>query len=419
MGNILKVIYEILDDIDSVYYYSNHKLTEEQRYSQYVTQFKDAGNFKDYELIKHNQVIEGSDESYVYFISSIQQLNKLMVESPKQLFNDKIVNLLQNFKKFKLVILNYGELEDEDTFKKLNEYVIDNNIDGGKIYLSNQNLDIPDYIKKYNSNINFFLPIRSYKDALNNFVNIDIGFQDKKEYLFMSYNRSMRPHRYALLCLLKKQQLLDDVDWSLITGWNLKRHIKNNGDNYVKQFYSNVLDENDFIELKSEIDFFNNIDIKKSKYEESVSLGGVGEDFPNCDFYDGYRQNPYNNSYINITTESSFERNITHVTEKSFKPFYFNQIPIFVAGCGHIEKLKKRFSFDFFDDFVDHSYDSEVDPKKRLKQIVSEIKRIKENKSELLNYYVSNKDRFLQNQMLIKDLVKDTADYNFFKSLID
>lgn len=419
MGNILKVIYDVIDDIDSSYFYSNGKLTEEQKYLQYITQFRDASDFKEYELIKYEDVIDGSNENYVYFICCIQQLNELLIKSPKQLFNSKIEGLLRNHKNFKLVLLNYGELEDENTFITLNNYITNLNIDGFKIFLCNQNLDIVDYIKKYNSKINFFLPIRSYKDALNNFVNNKIEFKEEKEYLFMTYNRSMRPHRYALLCLLMKNKLLDYTDWSLLTGWNMSKHIDRYGENYGQEFYNNVLEDEDRVDLQNEISYFNSIDMKKSKYENSVSLGDIGDDFPNCDFYEGYVQNPYDNSYINITTESSFERNITHITEKSFKPFYFNQIPIFVAGCGHIEKLKNKFHFDFFDDFVDHSYDVEVNPKKRLKLIVSEIQRIKDEKESLVKYYISNKDRFLKNQKMIKELANDVSDYNFFKNLIN
>jgi hypothetical protein len=60
-------------------------------------------------------------------------------------------------------------------------------------------------------------------------------------------------------------------------------------------------------------------------------------------------------------TESHFAINSVHITEKSFKPFYYFQIPLFVASHRHVEFLKKEHNLYLFEDLVDHSYDKEID----------------------------------------------------------
>ena len=60
---------------------------------------------------------------------------------------------------------------------------------------------------------------------------------------------------------------------------------------------------------------------------------------------------------VNIVTESCYLEDEIHITEKSMKPFYFYQFPLFLASYGHVKHLKERFGFDVFDDILNHSYD--------------------------------------------------------------
>jgi len=60
---------------------------------------------------------------------------------------------------------------------------------------------------------------------------------------------------------------------------------------------------------------------------------------------------------FNIVLETNEVNNKeVFITEKSFKPFAWHQIPIFVAPKGHTDKLREL-GFDLFDDLLDnHSY---------------------------------------------------------------
>jgi len=62
------------------------------------------------------------------------------------------------------------------------------------------------------------------------------------------------------------------------------------------------------------------------------------------------------------------------MTEKSYKCFALLQIPIWVAPYRAVE-CYRRLEFDVFDDIIDHSYDLEPDPVKRIGMIANQIEK--------------------------------------------
>ena len=109
----------------------------------------------------------------------------------------------------------------------------------------------------------------------------------------------------------------------------------------------------------------------------------------------------FENSYVNIVTESAYINSdfIVHITEKSFRPFYHYQLPIFVASHHHIGHLKETYGFDMFDDIIDHSYDDVINHRDRLFKIVDEIKRLNGKKEEIKEFYKNNYERFEKNKI--------------------
>jgi len=105
-------------------------------------------------------------------------------------------------------------------------------------------------------------------------------------------------------------------------------------------------------------------------------------------FEQGYNtaNNSISNAMFNIVTESAYEQPDnrpnyanTHVTatisEKTYKTFLTGQIPIFVAPY-HTVTSAREFGFDMFDDVVDHSYDLEVDPIRRIQLVADQVEKI-------------------------------------------
>ena len=88
-----------------------------------------------------------------------------------------------------------------------------------------------------------------------------------------------------------------------------------------------------------------------------------------------------------------------------------------MATPNHIKYLKETYNFDMFDDLVNHSYDSELDDKKRIKMIVDEIGRLRDEKELVKDFYRNNIERIKNNRKIFFDVSKKLKekDVLFFK----
>jgi hypothetical protein len=278
------------------------------------------------------------------------------------------------------------------------------------VYCINNNSKLDEYKLKFKSDINvykinflLYCKIRDLKDVGGCYYE-----PDKHGKFFLTFNKSLKPHRIALLNLLSNENLLNDVNWSFVPTGNEK---------FDELFLKNVLDDD-----KIDSNFIKNLTYKLSDYERDIYTydeNNKDELSQKLTHFESFES--YINSYVNITTESAFERqmNTIHISEKSFKPFFYYQFPIIVASQHHIKKMKELYDLDFFDDIINHDYDNEFDHKKRLLMIIDEIKRINNNKELFINFYKNNQDRFENNKQKIIGLLDFiNEDYNFFKNLI-
>lgn len=132
-------------------------------------------------------------------------------------------------------------------------------------------------------------------------------------------------------------------------------------------------------------------------------------DKENVDYQEGFKvRNPaITGALFNIVTESAFEtwdndqyashiiaQHTAGITEKTFKAFVLGQIPVLVAPYGTVTATR-TIGFDMYDDIVDHSYDLEKDPVKRLTLVTNEIER-------LCNLYSVNDLIILKKNLLLR-----------------
>jgi hypothetical protein len=292
-----------------------------------------------------------------------------------------------------VVLLNEHESVDEENFIKLNEFLIRLEINGTKIHLINNNSLLNFYKSKHNSDINVlstkFLPI-FYSKLLNKHK---IEFSSDREFLFLCHNKRMKSHRVNILAFLKKTNIIKDTDWSFVLDVDTN------------------LDFDLLPSLMEEIDNILKNGTVKSKYE-------IDHVFKFGDPGDYICQDTFRNSFINITTETNFVTEDVHITEKSFKPFFFYQIPVFLSSAFHVKNLKEIYGFDLFEDVINHDYDNETNFKKRFSLVCDEISRINNNKNEIKKFIINNKDRFLKNSEIVSNIINDETDFNYFESLI-
>jgi hypothetical protein len=110
-----------------------------------------------------------------------------------------------------------------------------------------------------------------------------------------------------------------------------------------------------------------------------------------------------------IVTETVFYDHKLHLTEKIFKPIVSKRPFILVGAPGNLAYLKS-YGFKTFDQWIDESYDNELDPDKRISLIVEQIEKLCSMSNAQLNDMYAD--------------VKSTVEYNFnhfygnFKTLI-
>ena len=330
--------------------------------------------------------------------------------SENELINTEIKEMIRTHPNFYILLITEHEPTNEVEFVKILKYFELNKIDLSKVYCINNNSKLDEYKIKYNSRINvykinflLYCKIRDLKDSGGCYFE-----PNKHGKFFLTFNKSFKPHRVALLNLLNNQNLLNEINWSFVPTGN---------ERIDESFLKNVIEDD-----KIDFNFTKNLSYKLSDYEKDIytynenTKDELSQKLTHHESFESYI-----NSYVNITTESAFERqpNTIHISEKSFKPFFYYQFPIIVASQHHIKKMKKLYRLDFFDDIINHNYDNEPDHKKRLLMIVDEIKRINENKELFINFYRNNQNRFEKNKQKIIGLLDFiNEDYDFFKNLI-
>jgi hypothetical protein len=424
MEKVFNLVYDKWDDEKGVPY-PNLKLDYPNRH------FCDSWN-----LIKHyiddtsytdkfrqktctmSEVYENPSQNYYYIINHGGYFISHFFEDGIVPFIDRVVNCLKNCSNFYVMFLTEHEPDCEDSFIKILNFVRDNDINESQIYVVNNNYKLSEYKEKHLSKINVhtirFVPHSSTK------VLEKIGgcnFKPTKEgKFFQLFNKSPKIHRYALLCLLKKHNLLDQINWSLVPGYDCRP---------IDSYYYPLFSKEDIDTLEEEMKYFNELHFKKSDYEVEKDWFNEFSEVNNKDFpiwmhTPEYPKN-YENTYVNIITESMFldSNNNIHISEKTFKPFYYYQIPLILSTHNHIKMVKLKYDLDFYDDLIDHSYDNEPNQRKRLDMFVNEIKRLNNMKNELIYFYQNNKIRFEENKNKVINVLKIVdEDYKFFDSLI-
>lgn len=400
MGGVLNLVYDQI-------------MVKREFYNDFFTYTVPMENVSKTHII---DVLEKTDEKFFYILN----LNNILLEIQFQSFgglplSNRVIHLLKNNKNFNVIFLTADEADIETVVDTLDLFIKNYNLNPNQFYIINLNDKLIDLKKRSNSMINVHTTNKLKYIFSKEMSNFDPAFIPNKNHFFSCYNRNLKSHRFIILCYLKKYNLLDKTDWSWLRGDFMEKTMTENG-KLPTWFLGNILSEDGINNIKNETEFFVNCKTKKSVYETDLTI-----DIPPFQFEwnVAYKNNTYKNSYINIVTESDYEqKNLVLISEKTLIPLYFNQIPIIVSNPHHIKKLKQYDNFDFFDDVIDHSYDEEVDPEKRMLMIVNELKRLNDNQDKIIEFYKKNQDRFIENRNKIRRFTNNKIDIKFFNSIV-
>ena len=201
-----------------------------------------------------------------------------------------------------------------------------------------------------------------YKEIIQNKdIKYTIG---KKSKSFLMFNRrwGSQSHRVLMLAYLYKNDLLKHFNISFS-----KLEIDNGGTytNHARQFFNrlsteNIITEEDLAGIEARLPFI--LDTSNHK------LNLMFDEFESTKKF-------YDDSFVNIISETNFFTPIVHITEKSYKPIVYKQPFIMLGAKGSLQAMRKQ-GFKTFNDLWDESYDKEVDDTKRFFKVLELIKEI-------------------------------------------
>jgi hypothetical protein len=421
MDNILNLVYDIWDGDTPIFngkrHYPNKNFWDfEDFIKSYINSFSN-GDESGKIMIKNHKIKDVYNEpnEKFYYVICHGSLNIDEIINNKLILSEEIIKCLMICKNFNLVFFSHHESDNENGFASLNNTSLPHE----QIYVVNNNYKLNHYVINYKSKINvysvMYLPIVVSLSLEKN----DIPFNTyEKDKFFMCFNRGVKIHRCGVLIYMLKNKLLDDTNWSFIPLYSKKCQNSN---------YLSLFDDDELETLHDEIEYIDNLKIKISdtevndlEFDDNNEITVINPIYVNR-LYPPDMSHNYKNAYINIVTESQFIDlgNVVHITEKSFKPFFYYQFPIILATHHHIKCLKEKYDFDFFDDIINHEYDNEPNQKKRFKMITKELKRLHENKKSVIEFYLKNSQRFENNRNKVIQISKNKSDYLFMKNLLN
>ena len=348
--------------------------------------------------------------NYYYVVKHLVSYNHF-IDNLNLGLSNLVLDCIKN-KGLKIIFLNENESYNniEKIVNKIESFINLNNLNASNFYLLNNNSNL--HIIKSTINLfkTEFLLETLVGKVYSNFNSIKLD----KKFTFLLHIKHPRFHRLDLLTLLDVNGLLDSniIDWS----FTFKNDTNFDDTTQTNNFLINQFKQTSLLDLSDQNlnNSFKKICVcKKSSYYEPNNDFRISS----LDSYGKETMESYEESYINIITETYFNEKGIHITEKSFKPFYLYQLPIFLANQNHIKTLKKEYGLDVFDDLIDHSYDNEEDNLKRLYMVYNEIKRLSEIKNTITQYYLDNIDRIKKNREIIKENWLSNKTTNYFLNL--
>jgi hypothetical protein len=216
---------------------------------------------------------------------------------------------------------------------------------------------------------------------------------------FLCFNKNHRLHRIALLGKILGKNLLDKSFYSMYGAW------------HQQDWLEHSLASIDLVDLnlKSILNKHKNIfplHLNANKHTRENPLEVSNEDL----YY-------FKNSYYSLVTETLFYKDKidpfseiyeygTAFTEKTYKTIAVKH-PFIIVSTPNFLKELRNLGFKTFAPYIDESYDTEHNDRKRLNMIVDEVERLSQFTDE----------QWIEWQTNIKDIVE--YNYTVYKNMTD
>lgn len=214
----------------------------------------------------------------------------------------------------------------------------------------------------------------------------DLDFNNIRKHRFLCLNRTMRPHRLALIASANYNKILEN---NLFTFLNLPHLNKEGLVAGLRRFNLDDANEQATFLLKNapyEIDTIGSADKRNFTNNNNLKI-------------------LYLQTYINIVSETTFSDNLdTFISEKTWRPV-MNLQPFIYFSNPHSLRFLKELGIETFHPFIDESYDNIEDPIKRFHCLMSIIKNLQQKPlEEIHDWFFSITDKLLHNKKIFLEL---------------
>lgn len=387
----------ICEDIPITYFSKDNKKFEiwgDYTYNRIdtMTEYLSNGTAKINKISINDEITSKS-----FFILDISRLNfDLLFEffNTKNKFCELLNPLFKN-PNVNFIFVDLHEISNIEDVNLFVKFLVNSGINNNRLHIINNDSILKDNCIIRNVYKSHQLATTFGKGFLESSIRHVINKNNSK--FFLCHNRTPKFHRLLILSFLNNKKIINDVNYSFLGNLN-----------YLE--LNKYRDLNEFNFLNDDISIINS----QIKYSDNENESDADETYH---FQYILTPSEYENSYVNITTESNYFEKSVHITEKSFKPLAFYQIPLIIGGYRHNYYLKKEYGFDLFEDIIDLSFDEEPDNVKRMLMIFDEIERLYNNKENIIKFYKENYNRFIKNRKIIRSIVSNYKDLSTFKKI--
>lgn len=312
---------------------------------------------------------------------------------------DEVLHRVRNKTAYFLVTLLYEGYMDDEFITHLSDYFISKGLPLTQlIYITNCHNGkevYEDYCKRNHKlpeiQMEYFPVFRIDKCDVQQAIKESITLKYKpgsRKKTFLCFNRRYNDHRLMLYLKMFKEGLVDRSYYSMDkTQPEASRSFVENCKHLLSRFADMGLDSADVLAADKLLPLV--LDTPNfSRYPMEHGVDPV--------------KHLYDNSLVNIVTETYFFNNIIHITEKTYKPIAFMQPFILVGAPGSLKHVQDM-GFKTFGAFWDESYDLELDHALRFEKIMAVIKFVASwtetqriefthNIKDLLEYNVNHLD---------------------------
>jgi hypothetical protein len=306
----------------------------------------------------------------------LRQNVKLVLYYPREghAFDNWLLNIYENLKKHNLltnkIFFVYG---DNDFDQNYQNYIAEHKM---KDFLTPISFDYfkGDYFEKSNA------------------FNTSLAADRKFDYLF--YNGKLRPHRLFAVADLNYRKILQNGLVSLTA-------TVHTGESYSIDDCLRILDEYNCCHSYIQEFYLN---------WSPMILDELPENFSQKTVYSNIIEH-YSSTFFSVISETSLVN--CFITEKIYKPIA-NLHPFILIGPPGILTLLRSKGYQTFPEMFNESYDSELDPVKRINLVLDEIEKfVNLSAKEKREKFKSIKDKLEFNKSLYIRTARDTKAKDF------